>query len=242
MSYWKEPIHKNESVAWVSVTTSHLVLQPLVLPLNRGSGRAKPALLMHTSTPWCWTLIQENMDNMSSSTDRSHLYGIRVPLNPLLTHSEDSFCKIEEHTTLQPAQKHSLLASVCYKAFANGVLPQFAPHFWHSRPPSCHAGQETLRLQLRFPLKLQWQEQPCLSSDPCYLLLSRRSSAGQLTVVKWSGLPVPAKLLQSKKTVFKPAHSAQTQPRTVHVQQVSSFFLFLSIYLIWVILARPNWL
>ncbi len=41
-----------------------------------------------------------------------------------------------------------------------------------------------------------------------------------------------SKTLQSKKTVFKPAHSAQTQPRTVHVQQVSSFFLFLSIYLI----------
>lgn len=89
------------------VCTSIIVLQPLVLLVNSGAGRAKPALLMHTSMPWCWTLIQENMDIMSSSTDRSHLYGIRVPLNPPLTHSAASFCERKNtlRFTFHKAQK-----------------------------------------------------------------------------------------------------------------------------------------
>lgn len=34
------------------ILTSIMVLQPSVFPESRGSGRASPALLMQTSTPW----------------------------------------------------------------------------------------------------------------------------------------------------------------------------------------------
>lgn len=53
--------------------TSIMFLQPSVFPVSKGSLWARPALLMHTSTPLCSVLIAENMDKISSSLDRSHL-------------------------------------------------------------------------------------------------------------------------------------------------------------------------
>lgn len=71
--------------------TSNMFFQPLVLPFSSGSEWAKPALLMHTSTPPCWALMAANMARISSSLLRSHLNGTRTPLWPWCLHSVDSF-------------------------------------------------------------------------------------------------------------------------------------------------------
>lgn len=60
--------------------TSSMFFHPLLLPLSSGSAWAKPALLTHTSTPWCCALMAENMDRISSSLLKSHLKGTRTPL------------------------------------------------------------------------------------------------------------------------------------------------------------------
>lgn len=127
--------HFTEIPAYLSkLLTSVMVFHPLVLPLNIGSGRAKPALLMHTSMPWCWALIQANMDKISSSTDISHLYGCSVPVNPQLTHSVANFYKSEEKNLARLIEHHSLLC----------LLLSFVINLWMSYEYSfCHFSELT---------------------------------------------------------------------------------------------------